>query len=309
MANGVYGTCKPALVEPEEVEVWYNYRPSRSSEDPAFGTSFRRLDSSYNVLEKTAMETTAMPDIVLPGMYNLSLPVDVFGQPGFYTLYLKPREIHCVIQDVGVLSAYPDVKGIVLNMESQDLRAYRSILENDGLVGYRIAYFDVNNRTRLKTTRIVTSNAKVEPVVQNLSDASQKSVRYRYNDSSNLTFLTVTPSTAVGFRSNAVPYIGVTGQEIALVNTYFNPVAIEINMVEHDIETLSYMVEGNQIRNLDRGLITTYNFDNEIYKQQSTYTLKSSETNDPVYEVKEENTNVDFSESYDSITDSVETDY
>lgn len=311
MANGTYGTCRPANISPSEVEVWYHYRPSRSSEDSDFGNAFRRLDSTYTILEQTEMATTAMPNNILPGMYNLRLPVDVFGRPGIYTLYLKPREIHCTIQDVGVLSAYPDIRGIVLNMESTDLQAYRNILENDGLVGYRVEYFNYQSNTheRMKDFRVVTTNAKVEPVVQNLSDSNQKSIRYRYNDSSNLTFLTVTPSTSVQYRSNAVPYIGVTGQEIALIHTYFNPVMIEINMVNHDIETLSYMLEGNTLRNLDKGLVTHFNFENEIYLQKEYSTLKSSETGDDLYHVQLQNENIDFNENINSIMDSASTDY
>jgi hypothetical protein len=304
MANGTYGIVKPSFVDPSEVEVWYYYRPTRSSEDSNFSTGFKRLDNTYNVFETTQMGSTDLPDNVLPGMYNLRLPVDVFGQKGFYTIYLKPKEILCTIQDVGVLSAYPDIKGIILNMEDTNLQQFRSILENGMLTGYRIEYFGTNsdNQKRQPYYRIVTSNNKVEPVVQNLSDSNQKANRYRYNDSSNLTFLTVTPSTAMDFKSNAVPYIGVTGQQIALVNTKFNPQMIEIEMVNHDIETLTYMVEGNQIRALDKGLITTYNENNEIYNQTQNYTLKSRTTGNPVYEVKENKIdNIDFTQDFDTI--------
>lgn len=44
---------------------------------------------------------------------------------------------------------------------------------------------------------------------------------------------------------------------------------INIDMVEHDAETISYTLEGEQIRNLETGRLTTYNFDGEIYKRVS----------------------------------------
>ena len=42
---------------------------------------------------------------------------------------------------------------------------------------------------------------------------------------------------------------------------------VEIEMVEHDAETISTMLEGDQLRNLDMGTITTFNKDGGIYHQ------------------------------------------
>ena len=38
-------------------------------------------------------------------------------------------------------------------------------------------------------------------------------------------------------------------------------------MTEHDIEDVSTMLEGDQVRNLNNALITTFNSDGEIYHQ------------------------------------------
>lgn len=299
MANGTYGTIKPSLISSSDVEIWYHYRPTRNTEDVNFST-FKQLSS--NVLEAATCDIDSkIPDNRLFGMYNLKLPLEYFGDKGFYTIYIKPKEIPCTIQDIGVLSAYPDIKGVIVNLSGVP-NEHLSDFQNDSLVGYRIDYFGDDGK-REDYYRIVTSNNKVEPVVQNLNDSNQKSIRYRYNDSSNLTFLTVTPSTAPEFKPNSLPYIGKTDQKIVLVNTKFSPIMIEVEMVEHDTETLSYMLQGNQIRALDKGLVTTYNFNNEIYQQTEHYTLKDSYTGKPVYEVKKNNeNNIDFTQDFNTIT-------
>ena len=117
--------------------------------------------------------------------------------------------------------------------------------------------------------RIITSNNRCEPVSQNFNDVSGKGVKYRLNNSSNLIFCTVTPSTAMSFNPNDLPSLGSTndGGFIKLVNTKFNPIALEIEMVEHDVQDVVTMLEGDQIRNLDNALITTFNKDGEIYHQ------------------------------------------
>lgn len=300
MANGTYGTTKPAFITSKDVDIYYYYRPTRSSESPNF-TSFKKLDSTL-LSETTFTSTTeTISDNVLPGMYDIKLPLDIFSEKGFYTVYIKPKEIKTIIQDVSVLAAYPDVRGIILNTANINAEN-ASILNNGGLVGYRIEYFD--NNKRQDYYRIITSNNKCEPVSQNLNDSNQKSVRYRYNDSSDLVFCTVTPSTATNFKSNALPFIGKTSQEVVLINTKFNPVMMEIEMVDHDIETVSTMLENNQLRNLDSGLITTYNDDNEIYHQTEYSTLKDSYNGKPMYDVKRKRTdNIDFTQDFNSIVE------
>jgi hypothetical protein len=224
--------------------------------------------------------------------------MEIFNKKGFYTVYIKPKEIKAVIQDVGVLSAYPDVKGIILSIEGNN-NLKNKLQENNSLVGYRIIYFDSNGE-RQPYYRIITSNNKCESVIQNLQDTNQKAVRYRYNESSSTSFLTVTPSVATTFKPNATPYIGIPSQTIAIVNTKFEPVLLDIEMVDNDFDTISTMLEGSQLRDLDNGLITTFNKKNEIYAQHEVYTLKDEFTSTPVYEVKKnKNESIDFSQTID----------
>ena len=44
---------------------------------------------------------------------------------------------------------------------------------------------------------------------------------------------------------------------------------MEIEMTEHDIESIATMLEGDQIRNLDKALITTFNSDGGLYNQSA----------------------------------------
>lgn len=293
--NGIYGTNIGANITSNDVDIFYSYSPSRNL-DETTNNKFKKLESIY--LKKSEIDTDEV-DNTLEGMYNLQLPLSVFNQKGFYSIYIKPKEYKAVIQDVGVLSAYPDVKGIIIDIESVDSNLKPLLMENNALVGYRIIYFD-NDGNRENYYRIVTSNNKCEPIVQNLSDVNQKSVRYRYNDNSTLSFITVTPSVSTTYKPNDMPYIGSSTQNISIVNTKFEPILLEIEMVDHDIETVSTMLEGSQLRDLDHGLVTTYNSENEIYAQHEHYTLKDEYTGKPVYEVKKNKENsIDFSQTLD----------
>lgn len=303
--NGTYGVVKPSLIDPsQDVEIWYHYRPTRNSEDTDF-TSFKKVESPSSMLTNSEFEDTtgSSADLRLPGMYNLSLPVSIFGNVGFYTVYIKPKEFSCTIKDVGALSAYPDIKGIVIDMNDVD---DRSMFSNDNLIGYRIEYYDYSGSSleRQDYYRIITSNNNCEPISQNLTSSNTNSNGYRFNDSGTLSFITVTPSTSPSFKSNQKPYIGAPNQRIVITNTKFDPVMLEIEMVEHDIETVSTMLENDQIRSLDNGIVTTYNSDGEIYHQAEYYTVKNNYTTNSVYEVKRKRVdNIDTSMDYDELTD------
>ena len=302
-ANGIYGTNVGAMVKPSDVEIFYSYSPTRNYDD-VNNSNFKQMKSTLltnSIIDDD--DASLRYDNIIEGLYNLKLPLEYFNQKGYYTVYIKPKEYQAVIQDVGVLSAYPDVKGVIIDIESADSELRSILKENNALVGYRIIYYN-NDDKRENYYRIVTSNNKCEPVVQNLSDVNQKAVRYRYNDNSTLSFITVTPSVATTYKPNATPYIGSATQKIGIVNTKFEPVLIEIEMVDHDIDTVSTMLEGSQLRDLDNGLVTTFNSNNEIYMQHEHYTLKDEYTGKPVYEVKKNKENsIDFSQTIEDKLD------
>lgn len=302
-ANGVYGINVPVNIDIEnDIDIFYTYSRTRTSDDVNQQT-YEKLSAPSLLSKPTLTESANGYDKVIEGMYNLKLPTSIFSSPGFYTIYLKPREIPVVLQDVGVLSTYEDVKGLVIDSTSVGDSKLRTLLTtNNSLVGYRVIYLD-DNLNRQDYYRIITSNNKVEPVVQNLSNVNQKAIRYRYNEVSTLVFLTLTPSVANTFKPNALPYIGSSSQKCLLVNTKFEPIMIEIEMTEHDMETISNILEGSQLRDLDNGLVTTFNDNNEIYSQSEHYTLKDPATGKPIYEVRKKKTDsIDFTQT---ITDKI----
>ena len=289
--NNVYGTKKPALISSSDVDIYYHYRANRNTEDANF-SNFKKIDS--NIL--TSMFGDDGEEInLLPGMYNLRLPLNIFNKKGIYTIYIKPKEIFLNILDVSTLAAYPNVRGVVIDVSKVEDES----IVNGSLVGYRIEYFDENN-IRSNDFRIITSNNRCEPVAQNLNDSMQKGIRYRFNESSNLMFCTVTPSVNMSFKSNSLPYIGTASQKIALINTKFNPIMMEVEMVEHDDETISIMLEGEQLRNLERGTITTFNSEGGIYHQVTTGTITDPDSG-LVHDFKINNDAIDFNENINEI--------
>lgn len=298
MATGVYGISVPSNVDASMVDIFYSYRSTRNSDNTS-NSVFTKLPSG--ILTKALYEGDEnTTDDTLEGMYNLKLPLEYFSQKGFYSVYIKPKEYPAVITDVSTLTAYPNIKGIILDSNSvNDTTMKNRILNNNALVGWRIIYID-DSGDRQDYYRLITSNNKCEPIVMASNGSSDKSYTYRYNESSTLSFLTLTPSTAPSFKSNAAPYIGKPTQKILLVNTSFEPILLDLELVDHDVDTISTMLEGSQLRSLENGLVTTFNDDNEIYNQAEHFTLKDSNTGNPIYEVKQKKTNnIDYSQTLD----------
>ena len=294
MSNGVYGTTIPSNIDSSMVDIFYSYSETRNS-DNTENAVFKKLPSSILVKSLYEKEENSI-DNIIEGLYNLKLPIRYFYRKGFYTVYIKPREIPTVILDVASLTAYPNIRGIVLDTASLNGNNISNVSNND-LVGYRVVYFDDDGQ-RLNYYRIVTSNNKCEPVAQAPNSSSDKAYTYRYDESSTLTFLTLTPSTAPSFKPSSDPFIGNVNQKIALVNTLFEPIMLDIELTEHDADTISTMLEGSQLRNLENGTVTTFNNDNEIYHQSQHFTLKDQYTARPIYEVKENKVdNIDFSQT------------
>ena len=303
MSIGVYGTNIPIHIDSNKlsslVDISYCYNESRAY-DSLSSSKFKSLPSSVLANCTREVEGESNLDEIVDGMYTLQLPLSDFNKKGFYTVYIKPKEYAINITDVGCLSAYSDVRGIILDTNAISDEVIQNMARtNNGLVGFRIVFLDENG-FREDYYRIVTSNNKCEPVIQAPNSSSDKTYTYRYDDSSSLTFLTVSPSSAPTFKRNATPYIGKPTQRILLVNTLFEPIQLDIEMVTHDADTISNMLEGSQLRDLDNGLVTTYNEKNEIYAQSEHYTLKENASGNPVYEVKKNKTDsIDFSQTID----------
>lgn len=301
MSVGTYGTIRPADVSPEDIEIILNYTPSRDVTD---NFVLRKLDAASIIRPYfNNAQTGGNANIeILGGLYNLRLPASEFNQLGIYTLYIRPAQIRTLITDCGVLSALPNVKGIVIDLNNVPIE-FRNKFVAQGLVGFRIEYLNDDGTKIPNFFRIVTSNFYCEPVLQNLTNTAQKAIRYRYVDgTTNLMFCTLSPSSAPSNKANATPFIGQPAQNIIITNTFFNPVTVDIEIVEYDISTLAIALYGNQTKSIDDGIYTIYDSNNAIYKQYNLYEIRD-EFNNLLYEVREDRgNNIDFSKNFTNIT-------
>ena len=302
MATGSYGNVRGADVSPEDVEIIMNYTPSRDDTDNFI---LKKLDAA-SILRPyfNNSNTGGNANVeILGGLYNLKLPADEFNKLGIYTLMIRPAQIRTKILDCGVLSALPNVKGLVIDLTNVPSE-YRNKFVNQGLVGFRIEYLNSDGTKIPNFFRMITSSFFCEPVVQNLTNTSQKAIRYRYTQTNtNLIFCTVSPSSSPTNNPLSTPYIGQPDQNIIITNTFFNPITVDIEMVEHDISTLAIALYGNQTKSMDDGVYTIYDKDNNIYKQYNLFEIRD-QFNNLLYEVRQDRgNNIDFSKNFTNITD------
>jgi len=305
MAVGSYGTIRPADVSPSDVDIFLHYVQNRLSTSEV---TLKKL-SSENILTPifhndntdNSDDGSASGNEIIGGLYNLKLSSSDFSDLGIYTLHIRPKQIRLSITDCGILASLPSVRGLIIDLSNVP-ETDRGKFTPQGLVGYRIEYLKDDSSKIPNFYRIVTSSFYCTPVVSNLTSTTQKAIRYQYsNTTSNLMFLTVTPSSAPSSRPNVVPFIGEPGQDIIMTNTFFNPTTVEIEMVEHDASTLAHALYGNQSKAVSSGIYTIYDNNNDIYKQYNLYEVKD-EFNETLYEVREEKTDIDETLNFDDIS-------
>ena len=300
MATGTYGTIRPADVSPEDVEIILNYTPSR---DDTSNFLLTKLDAP-SVLRPyfNNSATGGNADVeILGGLYNLKLPANVFNRIGIYTLMIRPAQIRTTILDCGVLSALPNVRGLVIDLNSVPSQ-YRNKFVNQGLVGFRVEYLNSDGTKIPNFYRIVTSSFYCEPVFTDVNNTTQKALRYRYVEgSSDLIFCTLSPSASPTNKPNATPFIGQPNQNIIITNTYFNPMTVEVQIANYDIDTLAIALYGNQTKSIDDGIYTLYDSSGNIYKQYNLFEVRDN-FNELLYEVRQDRgTNIDFSKNFTNI--------
>ncbi len=305
MAVGSYGTIRPADVSPSDVDIFLHYVPNRLSTSEVTFTKLSSLEILTPIFHNDDTDTSdngsASGNEILGGLYNLKLSSSNFSDLGVYNLHIRPKQIRLSITDCGILASLPSVRGLIIDLSNVP-EIDRGKFTPQGLIGYRIEYLNDDSSKISNFYRIVTSSFYCTPVVSNLTSTTQKAIRYQYsNTTTNLMFLTVTPSSAPSSRPNVVPFIGEPGQNIIMTNTFFNPTTVEIEMVEHDASTLAHALYGNQTKAVSSGIYTIYDNNNDIYKQYNLYEVKD-EFNETLYEVREEKTDIDETLNFDDIT-------
>jgi hypothetical protein len=296
MAIGTYGNVKSSDVSIEDIDIFYTYSPDRET----LTTETFRLEATdvLTELETPEDEHVSGTQNLLGGLYNLRLPAQEFSNLGIYTIYIRPKVITTTIADCGVLSALPTVKGIILDTILPELSGLDA---NNAIQGYKIEYQNSDGTKLRNVVRYIATANKVIPVTENVGNTSQTAVRYRFDDSGTLLFVQVTPTSASNVKPNVTPFIGVPNQTIFLSNTYFNPIAIEVELTENSIDTVVNLVGGDQIRDVQKGIVSYYDtVDNEkvITRQYNLYEIDDDVTTQKVYEVRERRENIDSSQDY-----------
>lgn len=297
------GVTRPADVSIDDIDIYYNYIPNRETNNDNMYKLVASELLSYNYLPSDDDTYVENNENLLEGLYNLKLPASIFKDLGIYTIYIKPKKIITSVIDCSVLYSLPNVKGIVLNVNDlpEGLRA------NNALQGYRIEYVDINTNNKIRNVvRFVVTSNKVIPISQNVGNSNQKSIRYKFDDSGSLIFLQLTPSSSSDVKPNVSPFIGVPNQTIIISNTFFTPIAIEVDMVQNTIDTLSDMVGGEQIKDVKNGILTYYDKNRVITKQFNIYEIKNDVGDVPLYEVKEKRINVDGTQDINAIISDVQ---
>ncbi len=298
MALGNYGTVRLADCSNTDIEIILHYTPSR---DDTQNFELTKLESSLITPYFNNSATGGYTSEVLGGLYNLNLPTDTFNRLGIYTLMLRPPQIRTSIAACGVLAALPNVKGIIIDLDNVPSEYLYKFIPQ-GLVGYRVEYLSGQQKVP-NFFRIITSAFYCTPVYSNVTNSVGQTIRYSYVDtSSNLLFLTLTPSASGTNNPSATPYIGVEGQEIIITHTFFNPTMVEVEMVEHDANTLAIALYGNQTKSIEDGIYTIYDTENNIYRQYNLYEIRN-QFNELLYEVRRDRgNNIDFTKNFQQIS-------
>jgi len=297
MSIGVYGVKRPADVDPNDIEIVVIYSKTRNSTETQV---ISKLSGSQVI--KPLMSTTDFGGKnveILGGLYNMTLPKTTFNKIGFYTIYVRPAQIRAKIEDCGQLATYPDVNGLIFNIDTAPAE-FLNKFTNNGLDGYRVEYLNNDGSKIPNLYRVITSSFISEPVQLNTPNSSQKSIKYIYNNVGNMLFCTVTPNTAPSFKPTSTPFIGRKDQNVIITNTSFSPQMIEIEMVNYDIESLAISLYGDQTKSIDDGIYTIYDFSGNIYAQYDLYEIRDT-TNKPLYEVRKRRTVVDTTKTLNNI--------
>lgn len=298
MALGYTGIIRQATVSLDDIEVLFSFSPDRITKPTDFS-----LLATTDVLERRFI--TNGSNQALPGMYTLKLTTDVFNSTGFYTILIRPKQILTTILDCGVLSQIPDQKGIILDTNDANLGVLAQKFIPGGLSGYRIEYFNGDGSLIDNFFTTVSYSNLCEAVTQSSNAPTSQSVLYNFNDAGNLLFLSVTPATSPSVKPNALPYIGAAGQSISISNTFFDPQVLEIELTEYDLKKIALLVNGERTLNVETGIENIYDDSRNILAQSTLFDIKDEFSN-PLYKVKENNTTIDQTETWDTITQNVE---
>jgi hypothetical protein len=284
MAVGTYGTVKLADVDFNDVDVLYSYSPNRESlGDIAF-------QPIYNSVTNNEFRKMLGGD----GGYKLRLPASIFNQLGFYLLLIRPKLFQTEIVDCSFVITNNDQE---IQISKKGIVIPKLQFQSTGsLVGYQLEYFDDNGVKIKNFHRIITSSDLVS-VNPNNNTTVSSSTTYVLDPNGNQLFLTLTPDEASLITNEASSDLGKSGQQILVSNTFFDPVMVEVEMVDQSIKTLSYVLYGNSTRDLETGVYSIFDDNGNLYRQYNLVTRKKQFSAGNI-DVREERENINRAQTF-----------
>ncbi len=289
MAVGIYGTKKMADVDYNDLDILYAYSPDRET---VTNNQLTPLFSNISNSDFTKM-------FGADGAYRLKLPAAVFNKLGFYVVLIKPKTFETNIIDCSFIVTETNEnvqisrKGIVIpKLQFQG---------TGSLIGYQIEYFDDNGIKIKNFHKIVTGSDPVSPS-QNSSMPSQNSTTsYTLNDNGASLFLTLTPDEVSLISNSAKADLGKSRQKILISNTFFDPIMIEVELVDQTVKTLSYGIFGNSTRDMETGLFSIFDEDGNLYKQYNLLTRKKTFSNGNI-DYKQQRTIINYNQNFNDLS-------
>lgn len=288
MAVGIYGSVKTADSDFNDVDILYSYSESRES----LG------DIEFKPLFNSVTNSEFKKILGADGGYKLRLPASVFNKLGFYMILIRPKVFKTKIIDCSFVVTNNDQeiqiskKGIILpKLQFQS---------SGSLIGYQIEYFDDNGNKIKNFHRIITSSDLVSVNPTNNSSLAG-STTYVLNPNGNQIFVTLTPDEVSLISSEVSADLGRAGQDILISNTFFDPVMIEVEMVDQNIKTLSYALYGQSTRDLETGVFSIFDDNGSLYKQYNLITRKKEFSNGNI-DIKQERQNIDRTQNFFNIS-------
>lgn len=288
MAVGVYGNKKLADITFNDCDIFYCYGANR---EVLGDTQFVPL---FNSITNNEFRKLTGAD----GGYKLRLPASVFNQLGFYLVLIKPKSFETTIVDCSFVVTSTDQE---LQISKKGIVIPKLQFQGTGsLIGYQIEYFDDSGNKINNFHRIVTSSDLVS-VSSNSSSSSPSAISYVLDPNGTQLFLTLTPDEVSLISNEQKPDLGKAGQKIIISNTFFDPVMMEIEMVDQTIKTLSYGIFGNAVRDFSNGVLSIFDETGNLYKEYLLITRKS-QFNQANLDIKEEKVNINLNQNFFNVS-------
>ena len=288
MSLGIYGTRVLSSTNSSDVDILYSFSASREQ----IG------DLELKPLYPSTTDGDFKKMLGADGLFKLRLPANVFNNIGFYSILIKPKTFETQIVDCTFIVT-SDENQIEISKKGIVIPALQ-FQNQGGLIGYQLEYFDKNDVKIRNFHRIITSSDLVSISTNNNTVQGGASTYVLDENGTNL-FLTVTPDEGSIVANDNKVDIGSKGQKVLLSNTFFDPTFIEVEMTDQNIKTLSYALYGNNTRDLETGVYSIYNENNDLYKQYNLYTQKKQFQEGNI-DVKEERTNINLDQDFTQIS-------